>query len=296
MKIAITCAGSQTKWNNYMGIPKQMVPMFGVPMLQRTVQAMNRVFPDSRVYVSIQDQSKKELYIVDGKYEFYVLPQFDKADAAIKSLVPLFKEIDDDFLVLMGDVSFSKGCIDKIYKVISREQSKESNEIKIFGRRFISGYLPHKWGELFAYHIPRQVKSRLFEAIEIVDKYYNLKLINRKIGWEIISCYFAKGKSLPEIQKMLQRKNYPSSSFITVEDETDDFDFPDEYDYYVNKVVKKNYRWVILKFLRNIAPARFVYFRLINAKASIKEMILVAAAKVLPKPVKKLIKKLLGWE
>ena len=63
-------AGDQTKWNNYMGIPKQMATIFGVPLLQRTVQAMNKMFPDSSVYIAVQDQSKKEFYIVDGKYEF----------------------------------------------------------------------------------------------------------------------------------------------------------------------------------------------------------------------------------
>jgi hypothetical protein len=296
MKIVITCAGNQTKWNNYLGIPKQMAPIFGVPLLQRTIWAMNKLFPDSDVYVSVQNQSKKDFYVVDGKYEFYVLPQFNSDDAALKSLVPFYKDIDDDFLILLGDVAFSQDCIDRIYNVIKREQSKPSNEVKIFGRKSLSSTYYRKGGELFAFYIPRQVKSKFIEAIEIIDKYYGLKLINRKTGWEIMSCYYSKNKNLSEIQKIHQRKNFPSSSFITIDDDTEDFDLPEEYDDYAKKFLKRNYQRATSKSWRNSAPAQFISLLLFKVKATIEKTIIIIASKVLPKPVKKFFKKLIGWD
>lgn len=289
------CAGPQNKWNNYMNIPKQMAPIFGVPLLQRTVQAMNKMFPDSSVYIAVQDQSKKEFYIVDGKYEFYVPALFDSNQSSLRSLVPLFKETDDDFLVLMGDVTFSQDCLDKIYKVIKREQSKGPNKVKVFGRKSLCNYNYHKNGELFAFYIPHQAKSKLIKAIEIVDEYYNLNLINRKFGWVIMACYYSKSKKLSEIKKLHRRKNLPASSFITIDDETEDFDIPNEYIDYTNRI-EREYRWVTSKSWRNTTQVRFIYFRLLKMKATINKWIIVAASTVLPKPVKKLAKKLVGWD
>jgi hypothetical protein len=295
MKIVITCAGDQTRWNNYLGVHKQMAPVFGVPLLQRTVQAMNKVFPDSDVFVSIQHQSKKRLYVVDGKYEFYVLPQFNRDDAALKSLVPFYKETDDDILVMLGDVVFSQDCINKIHNVITREQSKGSSDIKAFGRKYLSKNINHKFGEVFAYHIPHQVKSKFIEAIEIVDNYYSRKLLTRKSGWEIFSCYFSKNKTVAEIKKLFQRKNFPFSSFITIDDETDDFDYPPEYEHYISKIARNAQR-VTSKSWISTAPTQLVYLLLYRIKTTIETVIINSASKFLPVPVKKIIKKIVGWD
>jgi hypothetical protein len=295
MKIVVTCAGEQHRWNNYMGVPKQMAPILGVPLLQRTIQAMNKLFPDSDVYVSVQNQSKKEFYIVDGKYEFYVLPQFNSDEAALKSLVPLYKQNGDDFLVMLGDVAFSQDCIDKIYNVIKKEQAKGPHEVKIFGRKSLSNSCYHKFGELFAFYIPHQVKIKFIEAIEIVDKYYNLKLLNRKTGWEIMSCYFSKSKEPTEIQKLRRRKSFPALSFITIDDETDDFDLPREYDDYISKIERKALRLTSKSWI-STAPAQFFYLLLSKIKTTIEKAIIASASKFLPVPVKTLVKKIVGWD
>jgi hypothetical protein len=294
VKIVITCAGEQARWNNYLGVPKQMAPIFGVPLLQITIQAMNKVFPGAEVYVSIQNQSKKEFYTVDGKYKFYVLPQFNRDDAALRSLVPFYKETDDDVLVVLGDVTFTQDCIDKIYNVITREQSKGSSDFKAFGRKYLSKNIHHKFGEVFAYYIPHLAKSKFIEATEIINKYFELKLIDRKSGWEIISCYYSKSKNLPEIKRILQRISFPSSSFISIEDETEDFDFPKEYDVYIKKITKRNYHWVTSKLWRN--TTHYIYCHLHRVATTIYKAIMITASKTLPKFVKNPINKLMGWD
>jgi len=41
--VLILCAGDGVRWNNYLGVPKQLAPLGGVPVLQRSTQLVQEL-------------------------------------------------------------------------------------------------------------------------------------------------------------------------------------------------------------------------------------------------------------
>lgn len=65
MRILILAAGEATRWGNYRGVPKHLVPLCGEPILHRTVRLIGERRPDADVRVVVRDMSDKR-YLVPG--------------------------------------------------------------------------------------------------------------------------------------------------------------------------------------------------------------------------------------
>lgn len=235
MKIIFTCGGQQTRWNNYMNCPKHLVPINGVPLLKRNIKAFNTFF-NCNYYVAIRNESLQNIYNIDENIRFFIPINLIENEPLYKTIVPFLNAYDEDILILLGDVIYSDDCVQKIY------DNTLKNTFNVFGRKNGSNITGCKWGELFAFYVPQSFKTTFVEAINKVDHLYQQNKINRFSGWELISYIYSKNKNNEnvhyELKNIFKKRLFPDS-FIEINDETEDFDFPADYDNYLKIILSK---------------------------------------------------------
>lgn len=239
MIIYIACAGSGTRWNNYKGVPKHLVPVHDEPLLRRTIQQCRKRFPDTMIRVSVGDVSAVDFYnqTVDISGIEYIVPKMDvmsRDGSALIGLSGLFEKDKQDTLVLLGDVYFSESAMDRISDIVVN--TKKFRTIGRKGENPVTG-CPH--GELFAYFIRGNYMT---EFIRIVYHVRNLhsNVLPRCTGWEITSALELWRQGAPrsmrdllkiagDILGIFNRREYSEDIFVEHIDETEDFDTPRDY-------------------------------------------------------------------
>lgn len=235
MKIIFTCAGNQTRWKNYMNCPKHLAPINDIPLLKKNIELFDKFFKHDNYYVSIKNKDLQTIYNVDGRILFYIPEHITDTEPAYKTVIPFIQTYNDDILLLLGDVVFSEDCVKKIYDNILQKS------FKVFGRKSGSIITGARWGELFAFYIPQTFIPNWIDAVNKTDDLFNKKKIKRFSGWEVITYIFAlnkygkKNKNIhKDLEYILQERLFPDS-FIEINDETEDFDFPQDYDNYMKR-------------------------------------------------------------
>jgi molybdopterin-guanine dinucleotide biosynthesis protein A len=204
MRAIICCAGDQRRWNNHLGVPKQLVPIDGVPLLVRTVAQLNARGITDIVVTGFDDR-----YLTAG------VP----VRAPSESILPGtgigfsvgFWALGDRTLVLLGDVCFSEHAMAALI-------SASETDMMWIGRKGSSGL--KRYGEIFAVSIPAERQAAVRAAAARTFELFNRQAIQRMTGWEL----YAVLNGLPPTIVA------PGPNWINVDDDTDDFDFPAEYD------------------------------------------------------------------
>lgn len=211
VKYIIICAGEATRWNNFMGTAKHFAVLNNEPILNRTIRLLdeNNVAPED-IYVVSKD------YSIDKVNNYH--PKLNKnnhdADKFLSSK-DLWNK-DGRTVILYGDVYFSEYAI----KTIVNEPCEYW---RIFCRPTPSEITGTPYGECFAVsfypHDHKLAKANLKKLIYL----YKGSLLNRIGGWEWARIMAGVPiKHLDEHQDMLP-------VYITIDDETDDLDFPEDY-------------------------------------------------------------------
>jgi len=210
-KVIIMAAGVGSRWNNYMGVPKTMIPINREPILKRTIRLLRELgvtditvtVPEEGIYGTLDAKQ------VVGKTE-HEMDRFLNVENA------------EDALFLYGDVFYTEDAISKIVR--------NNKSPMFFGRPYDGG--PNninKRGigtgimELFAIKFNKELMDIARELREIE--------IDGGAGWNVYVCLTEKLKGLPEPvnrELILKRKNCPY--MVVIDDETDDFDKPEDFD------------------------------------------------------------------
>ncbi len=210
MRFVITCSGPAERWGNYLGVPKHLIPVvdateqFPSTLLQRVVRQLTlRGFRD--IVVTAKNIPLYKSYVTGAEVStpfITVLP-----DTGLGHSFG-FWSTTETTVVLLGDVFFSNAAIDSIC-----EHSK-SDEVITFGRSG-SGNNGHKYGELFAFSIPLSKQTKFVECCREVGQ-----MAQRKPrGWEVYR--HLNGLDLD--------CSTTGKGFVEIDDETEDFDFPEDY-------------------------------------------------------------------
>lgn len=185
------CDGKATRWNNYKDMKKHFVVINNEPLLKRTVRLLLERDNESEIIITSHDKA----YEIEGATRYEPLNNNLEIDRFTTEL------IEDDICFLYGDTYYSEEAINLII-------SEKVKDILFFGNEKSIVAVKIKDGNLFKYH---------------VDNVRNLYL-NEKIkackGWQVYQSF----QNLEFDKKQIKNK------FIKVNEDTIDFNTPDEYE------------------------------------------------------------------
>ena len=192
MIYVIMAAGEGKRWNNYLGVPKQLIEINGETLLERTTRLLKENGIDN--------------YIITGRDE-----RFSKYGRVLKQSrndceIDRFEQFNEEVCYLYGDVYYTEEAINTIINT-------EPEDIEFFGSCVEIFAVKVKDLKLFYKH-----KSR-------VKKMYLNGEIGRCIGWEV----YRSLNGIPFNQHII------SSRYKYIEDETDDIDYPEDYEKFKKK-------------------------------------------------------------
>lgn len=217
-RIIILAAGEATRWNNYMNTPKHLVDVGGVPLLHRTVQQFSE---HGKVFLTAPVGDER--YVIQGAELFHPEHIEDLYDT--KKLLDN-KDLwsaDSRTIILWGDVFFTNRAVGKIM----RHRPKDWSMYGRFGPSSLTGC---EYGELFAFSFMPHMRPELEIGLHTLAIKRKYDLINRVGGWELY-------RWLSKAQNLEFHARY--RNFVEINDETEDFDFPHDYERWVEKCLPR---------------------------------------------------------
>ncbi len=200
-KALILCAGSGSRWGNYLGVPKQLIPIRGEALVHRMVRSLheNRI---SDIDVIAQDARLQ----VDGCGFF----KPSRSRCIVETLLSTKDLWQKHTIILLGDVFYSDYAMQTI--------TNSDRRVRVFGRPGASSVTGKPWGEIFAIAFNQNGIKDVLHCTRIVlgDAVFGR---SGKL-WQLY-------RSL--IDTPLDSHQTEATIFLTIDDITDDFDFPEDY-------------------------------------------------------------------
>lgn len=191
--IIIMCAGDGKRWNNYLGVPKQLIEIDNEPLLYRTIRLLKQNGVHKNEILITMHPDIEPFNVDVGQVINYTKYEIDR-----------FYYAKGQVIYLYGDVYYSERAIKSIL----------SEDYMFFGRNGSSTITNKPYKELFA------VKGDGDTIKQYVDKVRNLYengQIDRCIGWNLYETYY---------------NTKDATHIFNINDETDDFDTPEDYHNY----------------------------------------------------------------
>jgi hypothetical protein len=218
VKFLIACSGKATRWGNYLDTPKQLIPIDGERLVDRTVRLLK----------------ERMNLVTDYIHIVAFTPQFASEGATL--LVPSCvneKELEDHYeshflyvskkwwstsgltTILYGDVYYTEEAMDTIV-----QKEVTGKKYMFFGRENGSSFTLCKYGELFAISFIPSFHTNLWKVLLQLKRLRVNGKIPRFTAWEIY-------RTLQDLPINLHKIK---DNFVEIDDFTDDFDYPHDYD------------------------------------------------------------------
>jgi len=212
-KCIIICAGEATRWENYLGVPKHLIKIGGETIIERIVKLIHKYKQDVVDVVIVAKDNKDKRYQVNGArtVNAFLRPENLDADKFLSSSF-LWSE-GSRTLVIYGDVWFSEEAMEQIMAYQGKDWVLFANKKECFVQSFY----------------PKDLEQHR-KALEYVRDQHVAGKIKRCGGWE----HYRAMNGTP-----LDKHIY-DDKIILIEDLTDDFDFPWEYDEWIVRYNNEN--------------------------------------------------------
>lgn len=212
--VIIACAGSQDKWNGYLGVPSHLAPdRDGVPLLHRTVrQCIAR--GHTPTIVAPMDH---HYLIPDTRALFLGEARPTEFDSCSDEFAPAEMNI-----LLLGDTYFTETAINTVF-----DTAAEHKQFRAYGRSERSSHTGSPWGELFAYSWHGVYNRKVLLYSQTAVAAYNNGTLRRKTGWEVV--YLMQNVPLSSAKLGLLPHTTEPPLFVEINDLTEDIDYPIDY-------------------------------------------------------------------
>lgn len=218
LNIIIAAGGQGTRWDNYHDIPKHLIQIEGESLLERTVRQFKRFSP-SNIYIVGPD----DRYDLAGtKLHKPRLNEKNYEADKFLSYEKLWRAKNQRTLILFGDVYFSDEAVETIL-------SNDPYEWYAFGRAFESKLTGKKTGEMFGIYFDGSHAPHVKKYLKNLINQKREGAVGRIAGWELY-------KSMIGIPVEIINQHLVGGHFINIDDWSDDFDYPQDYE-----------RWIIRK-------------------------------------------------
>lgn len=200
----IMAAGEATRWNNHLDVPKHLVDIDGEPLLYRTVRQLLEHLDD--VWVISQADPRYSQHPADT---WWIEPRPVDTDKFYSSK-PVWGQ--HDLLFVYGDCYFTDDAIATITQPV--------NEWTLYCRPDASTLTGKPWGECWAYTIPTRDRPWFEDRLTWLTGLHTLGETDRCGGWELYRAM--TGTPIGE--------HTMTGHHIVIDDWTEDFDYPHDYD------------------------------------------------------------------
>ena len=212
MRAIIIAAGDATRWGNYLGVPKHLIPVDGEPIAERTIRLLKEQGVSDIFLVGLDS----DLYRLEGSKLYVAKKTLEYAGADKFLSSQELWNTEGRTITLFGDVFFTEQAIDKIVNDTNKAWT-------VYGRPTSSVITGKRYGEIFAHSFYPTDISRHREKLFYIIDLFNKKIIDRCIGWEHYRAM--QGIVGEDIKK---HKIYKEITIIN--DWTEDFDHPNDFD------------------------------------------------------------------
>jgi len=227
-KYIIICGGECKRWNNYGGIPKHLVDIDGETLLHRTV----RLLGDKDITVVVRDGKDDRYNVKPAKIANANLNKDNFSADKFLSSKDLWNK-NGRTIILYGDVYFTEQALQEVMEYNNREWM-------LFARPFGSKLTGCPYPECFAQSFyPEDHEEHLSALYKIRDLKRSGKM-TRCGGWEHykVMC----GGDPSKIKEIIL-----SERIKIIDDYTEDFDKPSDYDMWKYSIKNEGVVWQYIK-------------------------------------------------
>ena len=204
-RFLLLAAGDETRWDNYMGVHKHLVEVNGERLLDRTIRLIHE-----RMDAEILTLAKHPEY--ENDMAMLVCPSDLKNGGAVASIE--FWATENRTTVLFGDIYFTEDAMDKICAI------DEPSRCQFIGRSKASKHHGCPYEEQFGFSLLPEHQEEVSAAIEHVKQALQSGVIKGCTGWA----------TYRHLHGLPLRKHKIRGDFVEIDDFTDDFDFPIDYE------------------------------------------------------------------
>ena len=207
MRTVVIAAGDGSRWGDYLGVPKHLVPIDGIPLLEHTVSQFSRY---GQVLIAGPDDPRYQ--VAGGELvPVRVRPEWGDADKFLSS-AHLWNPTGRT-VVAYGDVWFTRSAVAAIVEPRPGWWN--------YSRLGPSTHTGCEWGENFAVGFwPDDHDATLAALVALADGHESGRLW-RTGGWELY-------RVMCGLDPAADHADYGRR--VEIDDMTDDFDFPEDFD------------------------------------------------------------------
>lgn len=191
MKYIIMADGKGTRWKNYGNIPKHFIKVDGETLLSRTVRLLKELDPGCQIIITSHDPR----YEVSGAVRYEPKNNVLEIDRFTEEL------IEDDVCFLYGDTYYSEESAKTIV-------ATDAQDLLFFGNERSIVAVKIRDSAVFRHHVNR-VRNLFLQGV-----------IDKCIGWQVYQSFMG----LPFREKKI------SGKYIRLEDDTRDFNSPQDFE------------------------------------------------------------------
>lgn len=201
--VFILCAGGGERWNNYMGIPKQLIKFNSETLLARTIRLTKTTIPEAIIYVVSNDK------LIESTDAHVLKPT--KADFTVESFLSTRTYWGGQVIVLLGDVFYSNASI--------KIMGADNRSFRFYGKVGNSKLGSSSHGEIYAFKFLKDFQEDIEDfARQACENMQKSGFCNLWDLYHLIT-------GLPYRSGVIEKR-----SFTVINDFTEDFDRPSEFE------------------------------------------------------------------
>jgi hypothetical protein len=205
-----------SRWNNHLGLSKHMVPIGGIPLIHY-LQKQLKHYGFKDIHISCQKEDSKS-YIIDNNT--WINPPDTSTELAPNNEIIICKDLfskEKNNIILFGDNFYSNN----FFKIIL---AASTNKVWLYGRPNASSYVNKKYGEPFGWSVPFAQVDFIINCAEeaIAEMWKYDKECTRDSGIK---------RTYSNVIKKQGIFNF-LNNYLDITDETTDFDYPEEWDFW----------------------------------------------------------------
>ena len=202
LTVFILCAGDGDRWNDYLGVPKQLITFAGEKLIERSARLVTERRQGGRVYCVTRDPR-----ISLSQYDTLLV---SRTDSLTETILATCRYWSGRNVFLLGDVFYSECAISLILEC--------QRGLAFFGRPWPSAFAKCGHGEMFGLTFAARANDRVRNLLA-------RGLSNKPTGAQVnLWNLYQLAGGLP-----LGSSQYLSQLLVPIDDYTNDIDTPIDY-------------------------------------------------------------------